>query len=54
MTEEEWQQFLDWWELKWPLIVPDRLSVEYFLTWRQVHDVVIHILKKEKRKCRRK
>ncbi len=32
MTDEEWQEFVDWWKTQW-VSTPNRQSVEQYLKW---------------------
>lgn len=38
LTELEYQEFERYWLNKWPLIKPDRMSIEKFLEWRDHKD----------------
>jgi hypothetical protein len=33
MTDQEWEQFKTWWAERWPVITPDRESVEQYLEY---------------------
>lgn len=35
MTDTEWEQYVAWWSERWPVIKPDRESIENYLEWIQ-------------------
>ena len=34
MSDEEWEEFVEWCKGKWPMWAPDKISVETYLEWK--------------------